>query len=146
MHNIITKTAILTALILLGLMLFSGCNTSSTYRLSPSSLLPVDNPENIEMFVGEIQKPHKKIAIVQSRFYSDQSKVTKKKMLEDIRNEAAKNGADAVMDIHMLPKKFEGMVTDEKIPFPAWKPGDYYAYFLRGVAIVYTEENAPQKD
>ena len=117
----------------------SGCNTSSVQRLTMDRYPRKSMDAPIEMFVGTIARACKPVAILNSKYYDDQSDDAKAKMLLNLRNMAREIGADAVIEIQMLPKRFEGMVADDKTPFPAWKPGNYYGYFLRGKAVVYED-------
>lgn len=124
------------------LFLLSSCNTGTVKKLTWESRPPREGSAGIELFVGQVSRPCESIAILQSRYYEDQSKENKAKMLADLRNLARRVGADAVMDICILPKRFQGMVADEKVPFPAWKPGSDYSYFMRGTAIVFKEDTS----
>jgi uncharacterized protein YbjQ (UPF0145 family) len=120
--------------------LLSSCNTGTVKKLKWETRPPREGSAGIELFVGQVQRPYEEIAILQSRYYENQSKENKTKMLADMRNLARRVGADAVMDVHILPKRFQGMVADEKVPFPAWKQGADYTYFMRGTAIVFKED------
>jgi len=131
-------------LILLLLFLLAGCNTGSIHKLTWETFPKKHKKALVEMYVGEISQPHREIAIINSPFYPDQTDQTKVEMLEDLRRLARRVGADAVMDIHMLPKRFEGMVMDDRVPFPAWKQGEYDAFFLRGKAVVFEQESSVQ--
>jgi len=122
------------------LFLLSSCNTGTVKKLTWESRPPKGSSAGIELFVGQVSRPCEEIAILQSKYYEDQAKENKAKMLADLRNLARRVGADAVMDIRILPKRFQGMVADEKVPFPAWKPGTDYSYFMRGTAIVFKED------
>ncbi len=121
-----------------------GCNTASIRRLAWEDYAPKPTSDTIELYVGKVSRPYKPIAILQSKSFGDQTVQSKTRMMKDLRRLARKIGADAVIDIHMLPRRFEGMVMDERVPFPAWRPGEYRAYFLRGTAIVY-EKNPSEK-
>ena len=119
-----------------------GCNTASIHKLTWRNYPPKSSGASIELYVGKVSRPYKAVAILQSKVFGDQTKKSIALMLKDLRRLARKVGADAVIDIHMLPMRYEGMVIDERIPFPAWRPGNYHAYFLRGTAIVY-KNNPP---
>jgi len=136
------KALILLFFACLFLFLLSSCNTGTVKKLTWETRPPREGSAGIELFVGQVQRPCEAIAILQSKYYDDQSKENKKKMLADLRNLACRVGADAVMDIRILPKRFQGMVADEKVPFPAWKPGSDYSYFMRGTAIVFKEDKS----
>jgi hypothetical protein len=119
-----------------------GCNTASVQRISPEKFSPKPPDADVEMFVGTITRENIPIAILNSRHFSDQSEESKKEMLANLKVLAREIGADAVMEIRILPKRFEGMVVDDKPPIPAWKPGNYYGYFMRGKAIVYRDKDS----
>lgn len=134
------KNSIILILIICSVFLW-GCNTSGVQRLSGEKFSPKAPDADVEMFVGTISRDHIPVAILNSKHYTDQSDDSKAKMLANLKELAREAGADAVMEIRILPKRFEGMVVDEKPPFPAWKPGNYYGYFMRGKAIVYRDKN-----
>lgn len=134
------KNSVILILIICSVFLW-GCNTPSVQRLSGENFSPKPPDITVEMFVGTITKDHIPIAILNSKHYMDQSDESKAMMLANLRDMARELGADAVMEIRILPKRFEGMVVDESPPFPAWKPGNYYGYFMRGKAIVYRDKN-----
>jgi len=133
---------ILVICIFLAGILLNGCNTASVQRLARDKYPQKSMDAPMEMFVGTIARAHKPIAILNSKSYADQSEENKARMLSILRNMAREIGADAVIEIQMLPKRFEGMVADDKAPFPAWKPGNSYGYFMRGKAVVY-EDSLP---
>ncbi|MBN1901237.1 hypothetical protein JW926_07940 [Candidatus Sumerlaeota bacterium] len=129
-------------ILILCLVFLLGCNTPSAQRITEDKFPPKPPDADVEMFVGTISQDHIPIAILNSRRYPDQSEENKVLMLASLKDMARKLGADAVMEIRILPKRFEGMVVDEKPPFPAWKPGNYYGYFMRGKAIVYRDKKS----
>jgi len=133
---------ILVICILLAGMLLNGCNTASVHRLARDKYPRKSMDAPVEMFVGTIVRAHKPIAILNSKCYTDQTEENKAMMLSSLRNMAREIGADAVIEIQMLPKRFEGMVMEDKTPFPSWKPGNTYGYFMRGKAVVY-EDSLP---
>ena len=139
---ILFKRISLLMFLFLGVVLISGCNTTSVYYMSAEKYPPKASNAMVDLYVGEITRPCRSIAVVNSRHYPDQTQEAKAKMLAELRRLAGEIGADAVVNVRMLPKRFEGMVVDEKVPFPAWKPGDYYTYFMRGTAVVYTENQS----
>jgi len=124
---------------MLVLLFLQGCNSTSIQMLSSEKFpqKPEDHP--VDLYVGKIERNNKPIAILNSKHYPDQSKENKALMLAELREMARKIGADAVTEIKILPKRFEGMMIDENVPFPAWKPGNYFAYFMRGRAVIYSD-------
>ncbi len=133
---------ILVVMCLVAGMLLGGCNTASVQRLAMDQYPAKSQDAPMEMFVGTIARAHKPIAILNSKSYRDQSEANKAEMLSSLRNMARKIGADAVIEIQMLPKRYEGMVADSMTPFPSWTPGNHYGCFMRGKAVVY-EDSLP---
>jgi len=136
------KTALLGLIIILSVMMFSGCNTPTVKKLVWETYPPKQSDADVELFVGSMERPIKSIAIIQSRYFDEQTAENKSKMLADMRKMGRRIGADAVADIRILPKRFQGMVVDERTPFPDWKPGNTYAFFMRGTAVVYQDDNS----
>jgi len=121
------------------LFLLCSCNRPYVHRVVWDKYPPRDKNAPVEMFVGRVARPHTIIAVLQSHYSSDQTDESKAQMLAQIKKLALRVGADAVMDVRMVPKRFEGMIMDDKVPFPAWKPGDYQAFAMRGTAIIYDD-------
>lgn len=117
-----------------------GC-AAADYKLLTDEKFPA-KPKNyeVELFLGEIDRPHKTIAIVQSKSYDNKFEATKSRQLDEVKETAAKLGADAVQKVRMLENKAKGFVADNQTPFSSWKQGKYNLYFIRGEAIVYTDK------
>jgi hypothetical protein len=133
----------LSALLILSL-LFS-CSAYTIHRLDGTKYKPKPRNADITIYAGKIDRPHVKIAIIDSETFPDKSDATKLKQLEQLKMAARKLGADAVEDVRLLTQKARGYVVDERVPLPAWKQGEYELYFLRGVAIRFTEETSSEK-
>lgn len=101
-----------------------------TYRRRPSTY-PID------IFVGEVDIPHRKIAIIESKSYDIDNAITREEQLEELKRAARARGADAVQELRILAKKAKGFTVDERSPMPAWKQGEYPLFFMRGTAIIY---------
>lgn len=134
------KTVLLGLIILSGAMLLCGCNTPTMKKLVWETYPPKQSDADVELFVGAMERPGKPIAIIQSRYFDEQTPENKTKMLADLRKMGRRIGADAVADIRIMPKYFQGMVVDERTPFPDWKQDKTYAFFMRGTAVVYQED------
>lgn len=98
------------------------------------------DPQNIELFVGAIERPHEAIAWVDSHAVVEQTPEAAQKQLVALQEAASKVGAHAVHAIETKNIRAKNFVTDERVPFYAWKQGYYNLKIMRGVAIRYTDE------
>ena len=87
----------------------------------------------------DIERPHVKIAYVQSFAETDPDVETKKKQLEDLQKTARRVGGDAVINLRQLHNKVRGLVRDEAVPFPSVKQGSEEQVFYRAIAIRYVD-------
>lgn len=94
---------------------------------------PRDYP--IELYATDVQTPHERIAILDSREVDRLTTATRKMLIEDLRMRARKFGADAVTNVVLLTKSVRGWVPDPQTPFRSWRQGWRDHYFLRGYAI-----------
>ena len=113
------------------LLYITGCAATNYKLLTKDKFRPKTSGEDVELFLGKIDKAYTAIAIVQSKSYDNKYESTKAKQLEEIKETARKLGADAVHNIHLLDDKVQGYVTDYQVPFESWKQGKYTLYFLR---------------
>lgn len=107
-------------------------------RLTEEKLPAKPKDTQIKLYVYKVQRPHREIAFIDSQPLPDRSEQSQEKQLLQIREAARKLGADAVHDIQSMTERVQGMVTDQRVPFRAYKQGQYKLYFIRGTAIVYT--------
>ena len=129
-------------LLLLVCALGGGCSRPR-YMLTEEKYPETPQDQEIKLYVNEVQRPHVKIAIIQSKLDSKKDADTKRAQLEDLTEQARKLGADAVVDVRQMNNKMRGFVVDEAVPFRAYRQGSYKLYFLRGTAIKFvTEEEA----
>ncbi len=135
------KSALLGLILISSAMLLCGCNTPTMKKLVWESYPPKQSDADVELFLGSVDRPTKSIAIIQSRYFDEQTAENKAKMLADMRKMGRRIGADAVADIRIMPKRFQGMAVDERTPFPDWKQDTTYAFFMRGTAVVYQDDN-----
>ena len=120
----------------------TGCETSRVHRLTPEVFPPTASEESIKLFVNQVRRPHIRIAHIQSTADISRDPEVRRAQLEQLRAEARALGADAVMDIQQLQNRVRGMVIDERVPFRAYRQGNYELYFLRGTAIRFVDEEA----
>jgi hypothetical protein len=127
----------ITILLILTALVFTGCTTGQIRFTTEERFDPVPEGDDMALFLGEIQRPHRVFAKIDSRVSDKNDEANKKVQIEDIKRLARKIGADAVQNVRLLNKEARGMVPDRRVPFPAWKQGRYELYFLRGDAIKY---------
>jgi hypothetical protein len=133
------KSTLLVTLLFAATMI-SACGTPRVNRLTDERFPAVPADQEVKLYVNEVQRPHVKIAQVQSFADPNQDADTKRRQLQELRDTARDLGADAVMSVTQLNQQVRGMVRDERTPFPSLRQGTLDRYFLRGVAIRYVEE------
>jgi len=106
-------------------------------RLDPTAYKRRPSIYPVEIYVGQVELPHREIAVIDSSGYPDDDDATRVRQLEELRQRARGLGADAVQDVRLMTKRVRGYTIDERTPFPALKQGRYPLYFMRGTAIVY---------
>jgi len=116
---------------------FTACTGPRRLKISDERYTRRPSMYPIEIFVGEVDIPHRRIAVIESRSYDIDSPVTREEQLEELKREARYIGADAVQELRILAKKAKGYTTDERSPIPSWKQGEYPLFFMRGTAIIY---------
>jgi hypothetical protein len=128
-----------TALTLLGLLGPAlGCSTGPRMKwLTEERYPPRPSIYPIEIFAGQVQRPHREIALIESRAYDIDDVYTREAQLEQLQEKARELGADAVDNLRILAKRVHGYTIDERAPAPAFKQGEYPLFFMRGRAIIY---------
>jgi hypothetical protein len=116
-----------------------GCESAHIHRLTDHKYPPKSRDAEIEAFFGAVERPHERIALIDSQTEESKDDEAKARMLEQLRQKARKLGADAVADVRLLSREGTGWVWDEATPFPAPKQGPYNLFFLRGEAIKYID-------
>lgn len=127
---------------LLAALLATACAVDHSHRLTEQEFAPVRNADEVRLFVGEVERPHVEIALVNSVATSERSDDARREQLRSLQARAAELGANAVMEVRTMREQHKGMVADPAVPFPAWKQGDTTMYFLRGTAIRWAEPDA----
>jgi len=120
-------------------VLAAGCSTTKVKYLTEERYSPTPAEEKISLYVNEVERPHVKIAYVQSTGAANKETETVREQLRDLREKAREAGADAVVNVQQLSDKIRGYVRDEKVPFRAYEQGTAQRYFLRGTAIRFVE-------
>ena len=126
--------------LLLAALVFAGCTSTKVYRLTEEQFPATQNPEDVRLFLGQVQRPHVRIAHVNSYLDRDKTVATKREQLEDLRRRAARLGAEAVVSVRLLREKHRGYELDPTVPFGALRQGQYDLYFLRGTAIRFVSQ------
>jgi len=130
--------------LLLALAILAGCGVSNVHRLTEENYKRKPRGAEIKLYVNRVLEPHVAIAQINSDAAAEDSPEARRDQLGDLQKRARALGADAVMNIRHLENKGRGFVPDARIPFSAFKQGNYKQSFLRGTAIVYVvEETTP---
>ncbi|MEQ8820560.1 MAG: hypothetical protein RLY93_09960 [Sumerlaeia bacterium] len=117
-----------------------GCTNTKVHRLTTERFEPAANPESVRLFIGPVNRPHTRIAYVNSDTEDMPTVVEKRAQLKELQARAAKLGADAVVEIELLQEEHKGFVPDPAVPFKAWRQGEYELAFLRGTAIKFRDD------
>lgn len=139
------KAYALTLLAAVALTMASGCATPRQKTLAEEKFSPRAEPELVRLIIGPEEREHLDLAILQSAASRDRSTATRRVQLAEIRSRAAKLGADAVVDLIVIPQSRTGLVGDPGAPVAFPMQGTETTYIMRGRAIRYTDipETAP---
>lgn len=118
----------------------SGCSKVVVHRLTDDRFPSAPADASIRLYENKVLRPHREIAFIDSQALPDESAETREKQLLQITDKARDLGAEAVHDIRFLKEPVEGLIVDQNVPFRAYKQGRYTLYFIRGTAIVYTND------
>jgi hypothetical protein len=126
----------LLSLVTVSVIGLSACGSAPrTYSLTDKEFAPVRDASEVRLFLGELERPHFDLALLDSYVDQSEAPAVKRDQLSDLREKAAALGADAVVDIRALAEQHRGLVPDPAVPFNAWRQGEYELYFLRGKAV-----------
>lgn len=128
-------------LCLVGLAL--GCGTKRVHYLTEERFAPNPAPEEVMVLRSVGDRPHLQIARLDSYTDPAKSNSVREAQLQDLRERAARLGADGLVEVRHLEERHRGMVADPAVPFYAWMPGGQSRYFLRATAIRFLDEEAP---
>jgi hypothetical protein len=128
----------------LALFALVGCASARIQRLTDERFPARPKDATVRLYINKVQQPHREIAFIDSHAVAERTEANREKQLLEIREAARKLGADAVHDIRPLTLRVQGLIPDKQVPFKAFKQGRQKLYFMRGVAIVYTEKSAPE--
>lgn len=124
---------------LLAIAALAGCSTRKYYPLTEQKFDSTPDGQEVKLFVNEVQRPHIKIAHVESFSDRERDPETVRKQLEDLKRRSRDLGADAVVNVREYRNQVRGFVVDERVPFRAYRQGRFELYMLRGTAIRYVE-------
>lgn len=102
-------------------------------------------PENtpVELWVGESDRPRIPIAIISSQRTAERSAAARQAQLDELRARARRMGAHAIENLRVERAEVRGFVADPRVPFTAFKQGEFELYFVRGTAVRYTDAPSP---
>lgn len=116
-----------------------ACATPRQHSLTDQEFAPRAEPELVRLVIGPEERDHLDIAMLQSEASRDRSTATRRDQLAEIRERAARLGADAVVDLIVIPQTHTGFVGDPAAPVPFLMQGTETTYIMRGRAIRYTD-------
>lgn len=117
-----------------------GCSNPKYRQLTQERFPAKADATDVRLYVNQVRRPHIKLAHVQSFADVSRDNDVRREQLRDIRETAAKFGADAVMEIRQMNNRVRGFVQDERTPFRSYTQDRYETYFLRGVAIKFVDD------
>ena len=59
--------------------------------------------------------------------------------MEELRRSARWLGANGIENLRVETAEAQGMVADPRVPFTAWKQGEFELHFVRGTAVRYLD-------
>ncbi|MFH0794530.1 MAG: hypothetical protein V2A74_10925 [bacterium] len=139
------RSSLLALLMLTVCLALAGCGSGvEVKRLTAFNYLSTPRGAEIEVFVGQVNRPKIEIAYLQSEPLDAADNEAKAYQLDKLRSKARQLGANAIDNVRLVALEAHGMVLDPAVPFTAWKQGNYNLYALRGTAIRYlATDNAP---
>jgi hypothetical protein len=117
----------------------AACAGPRTKWLTEEHPAPLPPGTHVDVYVGTLSPPFQPIAIIETDAVAEETDATRDAQLEELRNKARRVGANAIQNVEILKKRIKGMTPDEKVPFKAWKQGQYNLIFMRGMAIKIAE-------
>ncbi len=123
---------LLRPLAVLIVLVAAACAGPRTKWLTEEHPAPLPPGTHVDVYVGTLSPPFQPIAIIETDAVAEETDATRDAQLEELRNKARRVGANAIQNVEILKKRIKGMTPDEKVPFKAWKQGQYNLYFMRG--------------
>jgi uncharacterized protein YbjQ (UPF0145 family) len=101
---------------------------------------------DVELWRGTTTRPKVPIAIISSQRTADRSYEAREAQLEELKERARSLGANGIEDLRVETANVRGFVADPRVPFTAFKQGDFHLYFIRGTAVRYLQpgETSPE--
>jgi len=117
-----------------------GCafNRNVDVRLH-DNLPSIPEDQEIELWAGEQLRDKIEIAIVSSTRQADRSRATREAQMEELRVAARALGANGLENLYVHTAEAQGMVADPRVPFTAWKQGEFELDFIRATAVRYLD-------
>ncbi len=91
----------------------------------------------VELWMGDTSREKIPIAIISSSRTADRSRASREAQLEELRARARDLGAHAVENVRVETAQVSGIIADPRVPFTAFKQGDFELHFVRGTAVFY---------
>ncbi len=123
-----------------------GCGLTSRHvdaYLTDARFPPRFPDADVELWVGETSRPRVPIAIISSSRRADRSREGREAQIEELRDHARRLGAHAIENLRVETAEVDGFVADPRVPFTAFKQGEFELHFIRGTAVHYLGEAEP---
>lgn len=131
-HPLLRQLALTAAALAL---LAAGCGGPRTKMFSTDKYTPLPPDAKVDVFVGELPGTNKPVAIIESKAYGFVDDTVKKEQIEQLRKQARALGANAIDNVHILPKRIQRYTVDERAPIQAVQQGRTELYFMRATAV-----------
>ncbi|MBN1475776.1 hypothetical protein JXA47_03385 [Candidatus Sumerlaeota bacterium] len=132
------------------LLLIAGCGLATRrvdVRLTEGIFPPRPPGAEVELWVGETDRPKIPIAVISSSRTAERSAEAREAQVEELRERARSLGAHAVENLRVETAEVNGFVADPRTPFTAFKQGEFDLHFVRGTAVYYlTDEEIAARE
>src|SRR5690606_10674917 len=122
----LTRLTLVPALLAVALIAGSGC--AKPYSIQRvGTVVPAKRPADRDIPLYATGSPHGglPVALVQSRQGTRRDDRTLTRQLDDLKQAAREAGADAVIDVQLLPIRRRGWRSDPNTPVPSWRHDDW---------------------
>lgn len=123
----------------------TACSAGRVHPLTSVRHPAKSGPEEVRLYLAAPDAAVEEIAWIDSFVANDKQPETRQRQLANIRDRAARIGADGIVEIQSLREKHRGLMPDPTTPVYTWQQGEYELHFLRGKAVRFLDA-APGED
>ncbi|MCL5271315.1 MAG: hypothetical protein M1457_12375 [bacterium] len=118
----------------LAMLIVAGCGGARMKHLSDQQYARLAADDKVDVYVGSLDLPSQPVAVIESDAYAYVDDAVRQRQIDQLKSRARALGANTIQDVRILAKHVRGYTADERVPFAAWKQGQYELYFMRGTA------------